>query len=247
MKKSEVLVVESSKASAQVLESALVVGDLSKLAPAERLSYYKAVCDSLGLNPLTKPFGYIAFRTGELKLYALKDCTEQLRARDVITISKLEKIEVEGCVGFIAYGVSSKNGRADCATGVVPTKGLSGEALANAIMKAETKAKRRLTLSLCGLGMLDESEVSSIDGAKVVDENYEKSSSGTVAPVAPQQEPKTIYYLYDTKLIADETKRKSLVAFLNSHKLKEVNEGVFASPIELKKIKEILVGERNSI
>src|SRR5439155_4115860 len=26
-------------------------------------------------------------------------------------------------------------------------------------MKAETKAKRRLTLSLCGLGMLDESEV----------------------------------------------------------------------------------------
>jgi hypothetical protein len=41
----------------------------------------------------------------------------------------------------------------------VSIKGLSGEALANATMKAETKAKRRLTLSLVGLGFLDESEI----------------------------------------------------------------------------------------
>ncbi len=35
-------------------------------------------------------------------------------------------------------------------------------------MKAETKAKRRVTLSICGLGMLDESEVPSVKGAEVV-------------------------------------------------------------------------------
>ena len=35
-------------------------------------------------------------------------------------------------------------------------------ALANAIMKAETKAKRRVTLSICGLGMLDETELETI-------------------------------------------------------------------------------------
>ena len=32
---------------------------------------------------------------------------------------------------------------------------LNGEDLANAMMKCETKAKRRVTLSICGPGMLD--------------------------------------------------------------------------------------------
>jgi hypothetical protein len=38
----------------------------------------------------------------------------------------------------------------------------------NALMKAVTKAKRRLTLSLVGLGWLDETEVETIPGAKPV-------------------------------------------------------------------------------
>ena len=42
--------------------------------------------------------------------------------------------------------------------GVVSIAGLKGEALANAMMKAETKAKRRATLSICGLGWMDEVE-----------------------------------------------------------------------------------------
>ena len=39
---------------------------------------------------------------------------------------------------------------------------LKGDVLCNAIMKAETKAKRRVTLSVCGLGFLDESEIETI-------------------------------------------------------------------------------------
>jgi hypothetical protein len=39
---------------------------------------------------------------------------------------------------------------------------LKGEALANAIMKCETKAKRRVTLSICGLGLLDELDVETL-------------------------------------------------------------------------------------
>ena len=35
------------------------------------------------------------------------------------------------------------------------------------MMKAETKAKRRATLSICGLGLLDETEVSTIPGAVI--------------------------------------------------------------------------------
>ena len=40
-------------------------------------------------------------------------------------------------------------------------------------MKAETKAKRRVTLSIAGLGWLDESETSSIKSAAVVDVDTE--------------------------------------------------------------------------
>jgi hypothetical protein len=50
---------------------------------------------------------------------------------------------------------------------------LPPEELANAFMKAETKAKRRVTLSICGLGFLDESEIESIAEAKRVRVNFE--------------------------------------------------------------------------
>ena len=55
------------------------------------------------------------------------------------------------------------------ASGAVCLGSLKGEALCNAYLKCETKAKRRLTLSICGLGMLDETEVDSIPNARKVD------------------------------------------------------------------------------
>jgi hypothetical protein len=54
--------------------------------------------------------------------------------------------------------------------------GLKGEALANAEMKAVTKAKRRLTLSICGLGWLDETEISTVPDAEVVPSFHEEPS-----------------------------------------------------------------------
>ncbi len=38
-----------------VLEKVVVEGDLSKLTPAERVVYYRNVCESLGLNPSPAP------------------------------------------------------------------------------------------------------------------------------------------------------------------------------------------------
>ncbi len=61
---------------------------------------------------------------------------------------------------------------------------LSGEAGANLMMKAVTKAKRRVTLSICGLGMLDETEVVTIPGAEIVDVEGQKIAA------APQPPPK---------------------------------------------------------
>jgi hypothetical protein len=118
------------------------------------------VCDSLGLNPLTQPFDYIRL-SGKLVLYAKRDAAEQLRKLHGISITDVQAANV-GDVYVVTVKAQDATGRTDASTGAVPIGTLKGEALANALMKAETKAKRRVTLSICGLGMLDETEVESI-------------------------------------------------------------------------------------
>ena len=163
---------QRERVTADVQEKVLLGGDLSKLTPAERLSYYNAICDSMQLNPLTRPFEYIVLN-GKLVLYARKDCTEQLRKRDNVSVSITAREHVEGVYVVTAratiYGDSPLGQvalRSDESIGAVPLENLKGEAKANAMMKAETKAKRRVTLSISGLGMLDETEIDSIPDAK---------------------------------------------------------------------------------
>lgn len=164
---------ESPKLSAK-LEQALVEGDLKGLTTAERVEFYNATCQSLRLNPLTKPFGYIVLN-GKLTLYALKACTDQLRETRGVSITSLRE-EPDGDVYKVWADARDAAGRTDADMGAVSIKGLSGDALCNAKMRAITKAKRRVTLSICGLGMLDETEVLTIPGARTVREDE---------PVAP--------------------------------------------------------------
>ena len=69
-------------------------------------------------------------------------------------------------------------------------KNLTGVDLANAIMKTETKAKRRATLSICGMGLLDELEVEDTPSSRRVhvDQESGKISEGT-GTVAPEMRP----------------------------------------------------------
>lgn len=150
----------------EALERVLIGGDLSHLTAEDRVSYYRTVCESLQLNPLTKPFEYITLN-GKLVLYAKRDCTDQLRRRDRISIRIASRELVDG-VYVVTARAMTPDGREDESTGAVPLEGLKGEAKANAIMKGETKAKRRATLSICGLGLLDETEIESITPAPAV-------------------------------------------------------------------------------
>ena len=146
----------------EALESILVEGNLDKLSPAQRLDYYSATCKSLGLNPLTKPFAYIKLN-GKTTLYALKETTDQLRKLNGISVRITAREMLESSYVVTAFA-TDRDGRTDESTGAVPMNGLQGEAHSNALMKAETKAKRRVTLSISGLGMLDETEADSIPG-----------------------------------------------------------------------------------
>lgn len=145
-------------------ETAIVDGNLERLQPAERLELVRRICDATGLTLESQPFQYLRL-SGKLVLYARRDATDQLRRVHRVSVAIVSRETTDG-VHVVTARATMPDGRTDESTGAVPTKGLQGDALANSLMKAETKAKRRVTLSICGLGMLDESEVESIPGRR---------------------------------------------------------------------------------
>src|SRR5690349_5657168 len=118
---------------AAALEKIVMTGDLKDLAAADRLIYYRDVCQSVGLNPLTRPFDYISLN-GKVVLYARKDATDQLRHVREISIPRLDR-GIEGDLYIVTAYANTPDGRQDSDVGAVSIKGLAGEALANAIMK----------------------------------------------------------------------------------------------------------------
>jgi len=160
-------VAQATQNAGAVLEQVITKGNLALLSEQDRVMYYKNVCESLGLNPLTKPFEYITLN-GKLVLYALRGATEQLRKINNISLEIVDQ-KFENDLLIIHVRAKGGDGRQDEDFGAVPLpESLKGEARVNAILKAVTKAKRRVTLSICGLGMLDETEVESIPAAAKV-------------------------------------------------------------------------------
>jgi len=178
---------EANESMAGVVETVVITGDLSKLEPSQRVSYYRSVCESLGLNPLTRPMEYLVLNN-RLTLYARKDATDQLRASRGISV-EITGREFLGDAGLyvVTARAVAKDGRSDESVGAVSVKGLGGENLANALMKAETKAKRRVTLSVAGLGWLDETEVASVNDARAV--NVDLETGEVVEPRRPVAGP----------------------------------------------------------
>jgi hypothetical protein len=132
---------------------------------------------------LSKPFEYLTLN-GKLRLYALKDCADQLRRLHGISIYIVNRENLDD-IYIVTARAKDRQGREDESSGAVALGTLKGDALANALMKAETKAKRRVTLSLAGLGWLDETELETIPGVRMGVATSELSGDGnTVVPVS---------------------------------------------------------------
>lgn len=164
------------------VEKLLLTGDLKELAVEDRLIYVNKLCKSLGLNPLTQPFQYLVLQ-GRMVLYATRTCTEQLRKIHGVSVThETRKIDGEHCI--VDVEVQDRTGRTDTGTGVVWIGNMKGNDYANALMKASTKAKRRATLSIVGLGFLDESELDTLQGkfkmvtpgGRIIDEQTQPDS-----------------------------------------------------------------------
>jgi hypothetical protein len=172
----------------EVIQHVLLGGDLSKLTPPQRVAYYRAVCDSLGLNPLTRPFDYLRL-SGKEVLYAKKDCAEQLRVKHKVSLGPPRAELLDGSLFTVSLSARMPDGREDSDMGAVDLTGLKGEARANAMMKCITKAKRRVTLSICGLGVLDETEIETIPNAQPLHFNPATGDIDAAAAVARPPSP----------------------------------------------------------
>lgn len=182
-------VVDTEQQSALKYSEVFIKGDLTRLTPAERLEYYITVCSTVGLNPATRPLEFLELPDGKggkkTVLYARKDCTDQLRDLKCVSISLQPPQYADGLCIVIAVA-TMPSGKQDMDMGITTIGELKADFRANAIMKAVTKAKRRVTLSICGLGMLDETEVETIPDARPLNMNME---TGALELPTTQEEP----------------------------------------------------------
>ncbi len=171
--------------SGHALEQFIVKGDLSVLGSEDKAKHYLWVCERAGLDAATKPLEYIKLNGKEV-LYCKKEGTDQLRKihRVAVQITQRERIDD---VYVVTARATTPDGRTDESQGAVTIGNLKGDNLCNAIMKAETKAKRRVTLSICGLSMLDESELETIPTDRFASLKPEDRLSAPVAQLADKR------------------------------------------------------------
>lgn len=159
-----------------IISSLILQGDIGKLNSNQRVEYITKMCERVGVDPLTQPFKILRLQNKEV-LYADKGCAQQLcKVYQISTeITRKEKIDD---IYIVTTRAKLPDGRYTDEDGAVSVLNLKGDNLANALMKANTKSKRRAVLALCGLGLLDESEIETIKGAQT----YEPPKMTTEAP-----------------------------------------------------------------
>lgn len=184
----------------KILTQLILKGDLSILTDEEKMLYAKQVADAAGVSLLMRPFDFIEAKIAgksTVKLYANKNCAEQIRQKYNVNISiddpkKLDDMLIirgratmlmpDGSTRFeedivpieiekIPYGKSE----------FMPIKGVE---LANAVMKATTKLKRRLTFSIIGLGIMGIDDLEDIRN-----EERNRAAYGNKVITPSQQQP----------------------------------------------------------
>jgi hypothetical protein len=191
----------------KLYESLALRGDISALAPQEKVKYYAALCERLGLDPMTQPFVPLKLNGKEI-LYASRAATDQLARIHHVDRRITEEREFRGTF-VVTVEATLPSGRKEQSKGAVAIENLKGDALCNALMKAETKAKRRATLAILGLGMLDESEIETIPRkaiesvANPLNPNFQQPSH---AAAFEAQKP------VEKENISPEDRRRNLVA-----------------------------------
>lgn len=151
--------------------------DLDRLSKDELQQYYLDACAYFQVPPELNVLYFELADFGDgarIKvLAAKKGATDIIRDRLHISVVELTDKIVNGSIVFLAKGMNGK-GRTEMASGSKYIEGLKGQELDSAIMTAQTRAIKRMTLQFAGGGLLDESEVPksvTVDITKVMTRN----------------------------------------------------------------------------
>ncbi len=174
----------------KTLLSVVAGGDCAALTPEQKVMYYRARCEAAGLDYRAQPFQFIKLQ-GKETLYATKAATDQLASRNGIKCEVVSQVTENG-IRTVTVRSSAKDGRQTDEIGCVTVQGLAGDALANAYMKAVTKAKRRAILSISGLGMIDETELETIPPSNAPPSLPPPRRRSEVVKEAPKAEPRPV-------------------------------------------------------
>lgn len=159
------------EAQYEKLAHLLTTGDISKMNRSEKDKFLVELARAQNLMPWPPPFQIIQLN-GKDTIYASKSCTDQLRKIHGISLEVVYQgplmlgDKANPDVYCVRVRATDRNGRTDEDMGAVSIANLVGEALSNATLKAITKAKRRVTLAITGLSILDETEVQSMQSAQ---------------------------------------------------------------------------------
>lgn len=199
-----------------IVNSLIINGDISRLSAIQKVNYYKEVCDKLGLDPLSQPFRILRLHGREI-MYCDRGGAQQLNKLHRVSHEIKTRETVNGCYVVTAQA-STPDGRKTESLGAVPIINLKGENLCNAMMKAETKAKRRATLDLLGLGILDETETEHIPGAVIA--AFEPQSPDALKPADDNGIPTSMFMGMKglTKAVAACTTEEELLQLYTDNK-----------------------------
>lgn len=167
--------------------------DLESLNEQQRQEYVRAVCSHMGVPPeLNLVMLTYLDEDGDgprrLVAYAKRGATEIIRNNRGINIINLAHQPVNGSIVFTATAKDS-TGRQEMSTGSKWIKDLTGKELDDAIMTAQTRACRRVTLQFVGAGVLDESEVNPNRPVQTKETAFTSMAVAPQPTVQPSSEP----------------------------------------------------------
>ena len=170
----------------KIQDSIVLRGDLSGLSEGQKRDYYLYRCKQVGLDPAAKPFDLLTLN-GKQILYANAGATQQLCSIHKLSTQITHRERVDG-IYVVSVRCTGADGRVSENQGAVDVSSLAGERLANAYLKATTKAIRRSVLAHCGLGMMDEMEVETIPEAR-------RTPMVSIEETKPTQAPAGIVFM----------------------------------------------------
>jgi hypothetical protein len=171
----------------RALEAAVMSNDFGQLTTRQRMAAMFQRCAALGLDIRLNPFVW-AVMNKKLVPVRTKNAGSQSRGNMRTNLLPVQQVlDHRAGVYMVMFKASNPDGRTDYDIGATSIKNLSGEAYANAIMVAWTKAKNRVTESLETTGVnLSEEEVASVNrvdaenasAARMIDPQKKKLREG---------------------------------------------------------------------